>query len=125
MIVDLVSLDSLEVHGSTSPAFEILVVSSELFSIVLLVDCFIRLLILGNMTDTDMFSNVIQAKFLNLWNLQTLSVAGHSLGKVRSFVFAQSPLKVVTIGPESLLKVETLSLGGNNKNSILYRYSLS
>ena len=99
--------------------------SSELFSTVLLVDCFIRLLILGNVTDTDMFSNVIQAKFLNLWNLQTLSVAGHSLGKVHSFVFAQSPLKVVTIGPESLLKVETLSLGGNNKNSILNRYSLS
>ena len=101
IVRNLFSLESLEVHGSTSPAFERLVVSN----------CFVRVLTLGNTTDTDLFSNVIQTKFLNLWNLQTLSVAGHSLGKVRSFVLAQSPLKVVTIGPESLLKVETLSLG--------------
>ena len=112
-IVDLRNLDSLEIHGSTSPAFERLVVSSSLPFVALRVDCLAHILTLGNMTDTEMFSNVIQADFSNLRNLQTLSVARHSLGKVRSFIFAQSPLKVVTIGPESLLKVETLSLGGN------------
>ena len=77
-----------------------------------ILDCSVSSLVLGNVTDSQLFSNVIQTDFSGLTSLASLTVASQSLVKIRSFSFSQSPLSVILIGSESLQKTKSIDLGG-------------
>lgn len=81
------------------------------FDSLWILDCSVSTLILGNITDTQLFSYVVQADFSNLPSLGSLTVASQSLARVRSFSFADSPLSTINIGSNSLQKTQSFDIG--------------